>query len=78
MKYQINFGYENVIVPMNAQTTAAIEVLFGKGVQYKESWVDREEALVAEPREFRIKVLSDDEFNRRLAAGHKAAAEGQI
>lgn len=78
MKYQINFAYENVIVPMNAQTAAAIETLFGKGVVYRETWVDREDGLVQEPREFRIKVISDDDFQKRLAAGHKAAAEGQV
>jgi len=54
MKYHLNFSYENVIVPMNAQTAAAIETLFGKSIAYDETWNNSQEGFVEKHREFRI------------------------
>jgi len=76
MKYHINFSYENIIVPMNAQTAAAIETLFGKSEHYRETWHNSKEGFVQEPREFRIKVISDEDFQKRLAAGIEAVQAG--
>ena len=75
MQYHLTFAYEHVVVPMNAQTTAAIETLFGKSVSYETTWSNSQDGLIEKGREFRISVMSDPEFKRRLENGLKAAQE---
>ena len=75
MQYYLTFSYEHVVVPMNAQTTAAIETLFGKSVSYEGTWANSQEGLIEKGREFRIQVMSDTEFKKRLENGLKAAQE---
>ena len=75
MQYHLSFAYEHVVVPMNATTTAAIETLFGKSVSYETTWTNSQEGLIEKGREFRIQVMSDTEFKKRLENGLKAAQE---
>lgn len=75
MQYHLSFAYEHVVVPMNAQTTSAIETLFGKSVSYETTWTNSQEGLIEKGREFRIQVMSDTEFKKRLENGLKAAQE---
>ena len=75
MQYYLTFSYEHVVVPMNATTAAAIETLFGKSVSYETTWDNNQEGLIAQGREFRIQVMSDTEFKKRLENGLKAAQD---
>jgi hypothetical protein len=71
MHYFLDFSYENVVVPMNDKTTAAIQVLFGSGVSYDETYKDGKNGLYAKPRSFRIRVIGDDELRQQLENGYK-------
>lgn len=74
MQYHLMFAYDHVVVPMNAQTTAAIEMLFGKSVSYETTWdTSNGEGFIERSREFRITVMSDNEFKKRLENGLKVS-----
>ena len=75
MQYYLTFSYEHVVVPMNAQTTAAIEALFGKSVSYETTWANSQEGFIQKGREFRIQVMSDTEFKKRLENGLKSVQD---
>ena len=72
MHFFLDFSYENVIVPVNDKTAAAIKTLFGDGVSYDETYEDGKNGLYAKPRSFRIRIINDGDLQDQLANGRKA------
>ena len=70
MNYVIDFGWKKIIVPVNAGTSAALELLFKEPNFYDTGWTNHDgQGFWKAPESTAITVMTNEELKRRLDAG---------